>query len=215
MKTFKRFFPIAVATLLSIGSTNGQNIAELNLLPPDPLPDQPVKLEIITDFPYSACTLVQAVVTLEEDTITVDVFYEMGFLTALCHSVDTVDPGLFEAGEYVLICNQFLVDPIDDFDSDTLHFTVDIVDGLPKTSSERTLNLYPVPAEDYLLVRTKMTRNAEITIRDLSGKVISTQKYEDAETRIDLSDFASGMYLLVLRTEAGNRYTGKFIVTRN
>ena len=65
--------------------------------------------------------------------------------------------------------------------------------------------VYPNPAQNYLSVQSEQghVMSGELTIVDLNGRVISTQNMNAAFTRMDISNLASGIYVLQLRQETG------------
>jgi len=74
--------------------------------------------------------------------------------------------------------------------------------GFPKIS------IYPSPAQNYLQIDG--VSNAEIQIFTITGKsIVQINEYQENQ-RIDVSDFANGIYLLKL-SKAGNTKTFKFI----
>lgn len=58
------------------------------------------------------------------------------------------------------------------------------------------LKLYPNPIEDYLVISLKEYDNSVYYIRDLTGKSIETGNILEAETRVDVSDYAAGVYII-------------------
>jgi len=64
------------------------------------------------------------------------------------------------------------------------------------------LEVFPNPAGDFMLIKTAMKKGAAVSVTDLSGRVIYRQFLdEDGRHRVDLSDVASGAYLLFLQSE--------------
>jgi hypothetical protein len=75
------------------------------------------------------------------------------------------------------------------------------------------LSIHPNPVDDILTI-TKKANNActELTILDISGKVVLIQKFEDNVTNsINLKDLPNGLYLVKL-SQNGQIYYSKLIV---
>ncbi len=70
--------------------------------------------------------------------------------------------------------------------------------------------IYPNPATDILYVRPGNNHNYSITISDITGHVIY-QNQSDSRISIDISDFATGIYLVNI-TEGKNNFARKLIV---
>jgi len=72
------------------------------------------------------------------------------------------------------------------------------------------VSVYPNPANDNLFVELdSKTKNAQITISDLSGKLIINTKLSN-QNNVDISGLQLGMYMLTVSTENGSE-TVKFI----
>ena len=63
--------------------------------------------------------------------------------------------------------------------------------NLPKSS----LEIYPNPAHDKLFLKTEKSFDANITLYDLTGKIIFTRKQSTSES-IDVSSISEGLYFL-------------------
>ena len=71
------------------------------------------------------------------------------------------------------------------------------------------LNIYPNPANDFVVIEAKNI--SEITILDLSGKVIYQTNTNSPKTRIDISSFNTGVYLLSVKDNDA-LYSQKLVV---
>jgi chitinase len=63
------------------------------------------------------------------------------------------------------------------------------------------INLYPNPADDALVIQTKIA--GDIVIFDIMGRAVTAQKQVSDGSTIDVSSLGSGYYLLRLSTDAG------------
>lgn len=69
-------------------------------------------------------------------------------------------------------------------------------------TTEWNVNAFPNPAEDVLFVQSS-EEITEIIIRDVTGKEILNKEIHDRNTSIDISNYASGFYLLHVSSKAG------------
>lgn len=93
-------------------------------------------------------------------------------------------------------------------------YTVDIKENVAQKGS---INLYPIPATNHLNVEINWTskQNSTVLIYDIGGRVLKSWKQENKKNYyelISLSNFLSGQYLLVAKTENGDRISRTFVV---
>lgn len=72
------------------------------------------------------------------------------------------------------------------------------------------MEIYPNPARDYLQLKNDEIMN--LTMSDVNGKIVLVKKIQPNE-RIQLNDFANGMYFLRIENENGISQ-GKFVIGR-
>ena len=90
-------------------------------------------------------------------------------------------------------------------------FAVDPTIGINQAATlEFTVS--PNPTTGRLTVQIDQQEPYEITIYDVNGKVLWSSKFESQVSEIDLSTFAAGQYLLVVRTK--DKYGVKTIVKK-
>jgi|GEM_PF-5977018 len=71
--------------------------------------------------------------------------------------------------------------------------------------------LYPNPAVDAINISLSNSSDFELTIRDLSGNIKTTQSFKNTDSAsIDISTFSSGFYLMRVKAE-GFSFTRKFL----
>ncbi|MCS6818608.1 MAG: T9SS type A sorting domain-containing protein [Chitinophagales bacterium] len=80
-------------------------------------------------------------------------------------------------------------------------------------SNDIGLYLYPNPTSDELIIKSSLELNdeAEISILDLSGKLLMSEEYQGAFARIPITNFNRGFYLAVIKFKDGGLLTSKFI----
>jgi len=76
--------------------------------------------------------------------------------------------------------------------------------GVEDIAKEDQLNIYPNPIVDVLNVQwNNTTETANLSIRDLSGRLIRAERAGNGNAVLDLSDLSSGNYILELQTATG------------
>jgi hypothetical protein len=76
--------------------------------------------------------------------------------------------------------------------------------GVEDIGLEDQLNVYPNPVTDVLNVQWNNTSEAaSLSIRDLSGRLILSERGGNGNAAIDLSELSSGNYILELQTQTG------------
>jgi len=70
------------------------------------------------------------------------------------------------------------------------------------TSNDIYPNVYPNPAPNYVIIGQGRDAIIDITVYDLSGRVVKTAVNPDGLTKVDvaLSDLTRGLYILQVRT---------------
>lgn len=72
------------------------------------------------------------------------------------------------------------------------------------------LSIYPNPVADKLVLSVKtMQQNLSATLTDITGKVLQTQQLSLAVNEMNVSQYAQGIYYLILQDDKGNRWAEK------
>ncbi|MCF6131693.1 T9SS type A sorting domain-containing protein [Flavobacterium wongokense] len=83
--------------------------------------------------------------------------------------------------------------------------------GTEDPQNQLNVSVYPNPTAQFLNIgRLPGTNKGDFTIADMNGKTVKQLHNFSTETPIDVSDLASGTYLLVLKSE-GKTFRNKFI----
>lgn len=86
--------------------------------------------------------------------------------------------------------------------------------GIPYTEFIQSVSIFPNPTSGNVTVATSSNIGENIVvIRSISGQVVSTTKFSGASVIIDSGHWNSGIYLVEVTDESGQRYTNKLIVT--
>jgi len=80
--------------------------------------------------------------------------------------------------------------------------------GINEMISSLNISVYPNPASDIITINIAIS--ATIEIFNMEGQIIKRLKVKDDKTDIDISDFASGVYIIRAQTDSGIT-TKKFI----
>lgn len=77
------------------------------------------------------------------------------------------------------------------------------------------MSVFPNPAADFVMLQGSGAEgNLVLTVRDLTGRLVHFQEFQnpvDWTYRLDLSDWASGMYLISTQDGAGNMHTERLL----
>jgi len=72
------------------------------------------------------------------------------------------------------------------------------------------LSIYPNPVIDKLTLTIKDTQpNINVTLTDITGKVLLQQRLSSAYNELNVSRYTQGIYYLILRDDKGNRWAEK------
>jgi YD repeat-containing protein len=84
----------------------------------------------------------------------------------------------------------------------TLHFYT-AATGIAKTNSDNSFTVYPNPSNGVFTVDAGFDGPAKITVYDVAGKQVLCQPATGAQTQLNLSGMAKGIYVLHLQTNGG------------
>ncbi|MEX2595347.1 MAG: T9SS type A sorting domain-containing protein, partial [Salibacteraceae bacterium] len=76
------------------------------------------------------------------------------------------------------------------------------------------LKVYPNPAHSGFLTIASPMESAELSIRAIDGRLIYTTRIQSTNARVDLSEIASGSYILELNDGKGSTIQTKVQVIR-
>lgn len=92
---------------------------------------------------------------------------------------------------------------------DDIYITGDFIDGEEELWTESSISLYPNPANNWTIIETNT--ESTITICDLQGKLVYTNKTKGV-TKIDLSDYNSGLYIVSIVDEKNSPRSQKLLI---
>ena len=73
--------------------------------------------------------------------------------------------------------------------------------GIKETDSSANYFIYPNPAQNVLTVEQKQKQTADILILNITGQIMIHKQTSQSKTRIDIGNFAKGIYIIKLTTE--------------
>lgn len=93
--------------------------------------------------------------------------------------------------------------------SDFLHFTTDV----PEITSLNNVKVFPNPVGSNLNIQIDENKISgyHVNIVNLTGQTILSKKYSNPSISINADGFASGMYLLNIKTDDGSFYSQKLL----
>lgn len=78
---------------------------------------------------------------------------------------------------------------------------ITLTETMGTDESQKNISIYPNPTSDFLNIKTENIKVKSSTIYDLSGKqIFSTQ-----DSSIDVGFLPSGVYVIVIKTENGEK----------
>jgi len=78
---------------------------------------------------------------------------------------------------------------------------------IPSYSAEFSQNiLYPNPAHDFIEIQNLGNENLDVTVFDLSGKLVFRYSASEKDIKIDISQLSPGMYIIGLKGKSENTY---------
>ncbi|WP_312767074.1 T9SS type A sorting domain-containing protein [Epilithonimonas sp.] len=87
------------------------------------------------------------------------------------------------------------------FDLSLFRDPISLVKILGTAETAKYLNIYPNPTSDYINIVSSKYDIQKVQIYDLSGK----QMLSETKSKIDVSKLPSGVYMLIIKTQEGNK----------
>ncbi len=204
---------IALSMIFStqyVFSQDGSIIDSLKIIPINPTDNDNVQLICSTTFTSGDCELHQHSVNIQDDNkIIVTLNYSVGEYTVMCSSVDTLNIGTLNAGDYELIVSLTInfIDVI--FDTDTINFTVTKTSNISETALDNDIWIYPNPFSNEIQIKTAK-HFTRLEIYSAIGTKIRQMEFNPNE-KINVSDLTNGLYFMVLTEKNGTKYTRKIL----
>ncbi|MFW6019153.1 MAG: T9SS type A sorting domain-containing protein [Bacteroidales bacterium] len=101
-----------------------QTIDNLSISPANPGENDQLKVIVSTTFPNSPCDIVDSTISVQNDSLIIDMTYNNGMMPTICNRTDTLTIGSLSPGSYELLFSLFLSNSSSVVDTSTLNFTV-------------------------------------------------------------------------------------------
>lgn len=90
-----------------------------------------------------------------------------------------------------------------------------IITDIKEYDFEKLINIYPNPANDYVYINCNISdySTCNISIYNLQGSLVKTEKFKDYHQRINVADIANGVYYLQITSEEFSK-TIKLIIQK-
>lgn len=85
--------------------------------------------------------------------------------------------------------------------------------GIPENQQRHKPNLYPNPAKEFFYL-DHLPRESTISITDMSGRKLFSQKYNEEKIKINTSAFMEGLYMVQVKNREEIILTKKITITR-
>jgi len=170
-----------------------------------------VKLICYTTFSGGDCSLSSHIIHIQDTKISVTLNYNIGFLTFICHSVDTLDiptlgTGNYELSSYVAVNFLNVIS-----DSAKVNFTVGNILSNRMVEVQDGFSFYPNPILNEFQIKSNSELNFTcVEIYSATGNKVKQIKF-DPDKKIHVPDLQAGLYFIVLTDNKGNRYKKKMI----
>jgi hypothetical protein len=76
---------------------------------------------------------------------------------------------------------------------------------------ENNLSIYPNPATQFLYIGKESEKYTEVSIIDMSGRLVLQKKDHNYTQSIDVNALSAGTYMIISKSTAGKTYKNKFI----
>jgi hypothetical protein len=98
-------------------------------------------------------------------------------------------------------------------DGQIIYSPVSALNKIDGKTNRMEISIYPNPTQDYINISSKNEPSlSSISIYDATGKLVTQIKDRQGLTRVKLSNYAKGIYFLVLSTETEILFHQKFII---
>jgi len=75
------------------------------------------------------------------------------------------------------------------------------------------ITIFPNPATDNLTIKTTISMPYSIALQNLLGQTLKTIRTTNEIEKVDISDLSTGVYLISITDDAGDRYNEKVVIT--
>jgi len=198
----KKILLIACLRMVVMGSVHAQPITinSVNTIPSAPNDTEDVKAVVTATFSYGGCPLYNSAHFYSNDTINLVAYYQIGMLTVICSSTDTMDLGTLQCNTHVLHVEAIANGGVTGIDQYYLPLSVNCITvGMADPSNPLNVSVYPDPVTSMLNIRWKpQVSPVEISVYDLLGNKIYSMEAGAGKTSsfIDVKNLSNGLYVV-------------------
>jgi hypothetical protein len=199
-------------------AAKAQQSDSIVMIPANPSAIDTIKFYIYLSFPQGSCVDVAQSYVMGNN-IYGNSFHCMGNIMAICYDVDTIVVPPLTAGNYTFY---YSLDAgygppgncsagFQPYDWDTIAFNVTTVLGIESIPQPVVYSLFPNPASDYVSFSNPANRTVMLELFNSTGQLILSKK---AESTMDISHLAPGIYFYRITDSEGFSSSGKLNVSR-
>lgn len=208
-------FCFAFAMLSSKTFAQLPSIDSVQILPANPTDGDSVKLVYYTTFATGPCSLDTFIYSQQDTSIYIMLNYAVGDFTAICHSVDTINLGLFQSGNYFATSALTigLLQAIFDMDSTSFAITktLSVSDNF---NQGKSIVLYPNPVTDIVHIKN-LESSTMLRVYNIVGQVIYQAQFKANENNvIETHNWSPSLYWFEMTDEKGNKLVKRITKVR-
>lgn len=201
MKTIRFIFIISFFIISNVQAQLGI-INTLGIFPSNPYPYDSVKVVCSSTFSSGGCNLINSLVNINENNITVNALHIVGPLAYICQTTDTITLGLLNHGNYNVI--YYLINDYNQVILDTafINFNVQQSTGIEYNKQAVNVKVYPNPFDE----NTTLTIEKDINSADLrlviydvlQRQIVEFKDFVGNEIEINKGNLLKGVYFYQL-----------------
>ncbi|CAN5358833.1 hypothetical protein BH09BAC5_BH09BAC5_02250 [soil metagenome] len=216
----KKLFHLFTLLILSF-TASAQQIDSIVMVPSNPSAVDPINFYIYLSFPQGGCVDV-AHSSVNGNDIYGNSFHCMGMIMSVCYDVDTIQLSPLSPGNYTFYysldagfgppgnCTPGFLP----YDYDTIQFNVSTVLGVETTKHVLNYSVFPNPASNEISISNIENTTVELSIINNLGQTILSERLEPNTNKIDISNFAPGIYFFLLQDAEGFTSYEKINISR-
>ncbi|MCF8218229.1 MAG: T9SS type A sorting domain-containing protein [Bacteroidales bacterium] len=168
----KRIFILTLFTFLFSQFVFSQTIDDLSINPVSPGDSDTVQIIATTTFPSSTCEIIDSSITVQNDSVIIDVEHNAGMMPTICNRTDTLTIGTLSPGSYNLSYNLYMPGASSPADTGSLSFSVQNNNQeYPAIDSLKILEDNPTNQDSIHLISSATFPNSDCNMTDFSSNI--------------------------------------------
>jgi predicted acyl esterase len=115
---------------------------------------------------------------------------------------------MYVAGDTLIATNTIYMNPTN---ASYIKLPINYWSGVNEKENSNIINIYPNPTSNQINISLPLEENWNISITDITGKIITTQNYFGNKFNADFSEYSSGIYFIRLTNSKKEIYHSRFI----